>query len=85
MTLEDETGIANLVFKPRIYRRHRRLARHEVGIVVSGRIERRGDVVHLVVGRVDGLPEPRREASESDSDGTEIRSVGRLIQPRDFR
>ena len=80
MTLEDETGIANLVFKPRIYRRHRRLARHEVGIVAAGRIERRGDVVHLVVGRVEPLPTPR---TNPDEDGSTV--IGGLVRPRDFR
>ncbi|MAC19611.1 MAG: error-prone DNA polymerase [Phycisphaerae bacterium] len=80
MTLEDETGTANLVFKPRVYRRHRRLARHEVGIVAAGRIERRGDVVHLVVGRVERLPVPQTEPAE---DGSGV--VDGIIRPRDFR
>ena len=80
MTLEDETGTANLVFKPRVYRRHRRLARHEVGIVAAGRIERRGDVVHLVVGRVQRLPVLRTAPAEDESG-----VVNGMIRPRDFR
>ena len=48
MTLEDETGIANLVVRPHIYQRHRSIARHEDVMMVGGRVERRGDVVHVV-------------------------------------
>lgn len=49
VTLEDETGIANLIVKPRVYARHRRTIRHAGILIADGRIERRHDVVHLVV------------------------------------
>ena len=51
LTLEDETGIANLIVKPRVYARHRRTIRHAGILIADGRIERRRDVVHLVVSR----------------------------------
>ena len=51
LTLEDETGIANLIVKPRVYARHRRTIRHAGILIADGRIERRHDVVHLVVSR----------------------------------
>ena len=47
MTIEDETGIANLIIRPEIYRRYRRVARHGVAIVARGRVERAGEVVHV--------------------------------------
>lgn len=53
VTLEDETGIANLVIKPRIYVRYRRVARHAAALVAFGRLERRHEVVHLVVTRLE--------------------------------
>ena len=74
MTLEDETGIANLVLKPKIYRRHRSIARHAVAMVAFGRVERRGEVVHLVVGRVERISTP---TSERD------RTAGRPAMPPD--
>ena len=55
MTLEDETGIANLVVKPKVYRRYRPIARHEEVVLATGRVERRGEVVHLVVASFDRL------------------------------
>jgi DNA polymerase III alpha subunit len=88
MTLEDETGIANLVLKPRIYRRHRAIARHAVAMLAFGRVERRGDVVHLVVTRVEPMPTSstvdtavtHTSAQETDdpSDAGAVRSLGTL-------
>jgi DNA polymerase III alpha subunit len=67
MTLEDETGIANLVLKPKIYRRHRPIARHAVAMVAFGRVERRGEVVHLVVGRVESIAGSSRASERATS------------------
>jgi error-prone DNA polymerase len=55
VTLEDETGIANLVIKPRVYVRYRRVARHAAALVAFGRLERRHEVVHLVVTRLEEI------------------------------
>ena len=40
---------ANLIVRPRVYERYRRAARHGVVILARGRLERQGDVVHLMV------------------------------------
>jgi error-prone DNA polymerase len=58
ITLEDETGIANLVVFPKIYERFRRVARHAVTMVATGRVERAGRVVHVRVDRLDDAPSP---------------------------
>ncbi len=55
MTLEDETGIANLVLRPRVYERYRFVAHNSVALLAEGRIERQGEVVHLVVRRLADL------------------------------
>ncbi len=55
ITLEDETGTSNLVVHPKTYERHRAIARHGVLILVEGRIDRSGEVVHLIVDRFEGL------------------------------
>ena len=49
MTIEDETGVANLVFRPKVYARLRVQVRHAVAICVRGKVERRDGVVHLLV------------------------------------
>jgi error-prone DNA polymerase len=55
MTLEDETGISNLIVRPGIYKQYRRIARHGVAIIGRGKIERQGAVVHIMVDRFDTL------------------------------
>lgn len=52
MTIEDETGVANLVVFPKTYERFRAAARHAVSIVSEGRVERAGSVVHVRVSRM---------------------------------
>jgi error-prone DNA polymerase len=55
MTLEDETGAANLVIWPRVWDCFRPLARSAVGLIAQGQIERSGQVVHLVVAKLEDL------------------------------
>jgi error-prone DNA polymerase len=54
-TLEDETGVANLIIRPAIYERYRRCARGAAALVAEGRIEREGDVVHVQVARLEDV------------------------------
>jgi DNA polymerase III alpha subunit len=53
-TLEDESGITNLIIRPAIYERFR-TATHGFAWLVEGRIERAGDVVHVQASRIDDL------------------------------
>ena len=55
MTIEDETGVANLIVRPKIFERDRRAARHARGILVHGRIERASGVVHVMAARIESL------------------------------
>ncbi|SNS94640.1 error-prone DNA polymerase [Sphingopyxis indica] len=52
ITLEDETGIANLVIWPKIFERYRRIVLGATMMAVHGRIQREGEVVHLVAHRL---------------------------------
>ena len=47
MTIEDETGIVNIVMGPDVYRRCRAAVRLSPAVIVYGVLQRRGDVVHL--------------------------------------
>jgi error-prone DNA polymerase len=55
ITLEDESGIANLVVWPKVFERHRRTILTATMIAVRGRIQREGEVVHLVAGQFTDL------------------------------
>jgi error-prone DNA polymerase len=55
ITIEDETGIANLVVWPRVFEQQRRTILAAGMMAVYGRIQRVGDVVHLVAHRLTDL------------------------------
>ena len=55
ITLEDETGIANLVVWPQVFEKFRRIVMSASMIAVRGRIQREGEVVHLVAHRLVDL------------------------------
>ncbi len=55
MTIEDETGAANLILWPNIYERYRRAARLSSCIAAIGKVERQGEVVHVIVSRIADL------------------------------
>lgn len=55
ITIEDETGVANLVIWPSLYERQRRIILAAGMIAVQGRIQREGDVVHLVADHLTDL------------------------------
>jgi error-prone DNA polymerase len=52
VSLEDETGIANLVVMPDVYERYRPVVRGSPFLVARGRVERTGRVVNV---RVEAL------------------------------
>ena len=55
ITIEDETGVANLVIWPSLYEKQRRIILSSGMIAVHGRVQREGDVVHLVAHRLTDL------------------------------
>jgi error-prone DNA polymerase len=55
VTLEDETGTVNLVLKPEIWQKFYRLARQSNAWLVTGVLENREGVRHVIVGRIDDL------------------------------
>jgi error-prone DNA polymerase len=59
MTLEDETGVANLIVWPRVFARFRRIVLGGRLVVARGRLQRQGEpphaVVHLVVNDLEDV------------------------------
>ncbi|MCH9057986.1 MAG: hypothetical protein IIB55_05080 [Planctomycetes bacterium] len=55
MTIEDETGVSNLIVRPRVYERFRRVARHSAALLARGRVERAHSVVHVMVESFESL------------------------------
>ena len=55
ITLEDETGIANLVVWTKVFEKYRRTVLASTMMSVFGRIQREGEVVHLVARQLRDL------------------------------
>ena len=68
ITIEDETGIANLVVWPQVFEKFRRVVIGASMMAVHGRIQREGEVVHLVAHRLIDL-------------SAELASVGSAMRP----
>ncbi|MBI1238638.1 MAG: DNA polymerase III subunit alpha [Alphaproteobacteria bacterium] len=52
VTLEDETGAANLIVWPKVFEAYRRVVLTARVLEAQGRVQREGEVIHLVVERL---------------------------------
>jgi error-prone DNA polymerase len=69
-TIEDETGLANLVIRPSIWDRYYKIARRSPAWIAHGVLENKEGVIHLVVSKLEDFSA----------------TLGELdIQSRDFR
>ena len=86
MTLEDETGIANVVIWNDVFEANRRLVMGSSFVIVHGRLQKQGEVIHLVAERFTDLSEKLGRMREDDGPEPEVRNrvAGRLIRSRDF-
>ncbi|NTI46688.1 OB-fold nucleic acid binding domain-containing protein, partial [Rhizobium rhizogenes] len=55
ITIEDETGPANLVVWPTLFEKRRRIVLGSSMMAINGRIQREGEVVHLVAQQLFDL------------------------------
>jgi error-prone DNA polymerase len=55
MTIEDETGIANIIVWPKTFERFRPLVLGARYIAVAGEMQKESDVIHVVAHRLDDL------------------------------
>ena len=68
MTLDDETGMANLVIRPNIWERERRVARNKIALIAEGHVERQGEVIHVMVRRLHDLSARLAKLTHSSRD-----------------
>ncbi len=55
MTLEDETGTANLIIRPRVWGRFRRVANGGGALIATGMLQSQEGVINLIVDSLDDL------------------------------
>jgi error-prone DNA polymerase len=56
LSLEDETGMANVICPPQVWERHRRLAMDAAALIVHGRVESLDGSVSLLAIRLRRIP-----------------------------
>ncbi|MFN3583641.1 error-prone DNA polymerase [Phenylobacterium sp.] len=85
MTLEDETGIANIVVWKDAFDANRRTVMTSAFLVVHGQVQSQDGVVHVVAERFTDLTERLSGMREDEAPVTARSKVtGRLIRSRDF-
>ena len=70
VTIEDETGTANLIVRQNTWERFRKITRHSNTWIVHGEVQAKDSVIHVMVQRVEDLA---------------ARLPSLHVQPRDFR
>ncbi len=68
MTLEDETGLINLIIWARTWERYRKIARQAVALVIEGKIERADRVIHVCPSKIEDLSSALRGIKSQSRD-----------------
>jgi error-prone DNA polymerase len=88
LTLEDETGIVNVVVWPKVFEKNRRVVMTAQFLEVRGKIERQGLVIHVVADRLIDLTPELRSLGEGTAGmprtDREIREGSWKPKSRDF-
>jgi len=66
ITIEDETGVANLILWPDRYTKQRRLVLTAGMLACHGRMQREGAVIHVITDRLENLSNLLRSVGERD-------------------
>lgn len=68
VTLEDESGQANLIIRPDVWRRFRRAAIGATLLLAHGRLQRQHEVTHILVRRIEDFSAQLRELGRQSRD-----------------
>jgi error-prone DNA polymerase len=55
LSIEDETGMANVIIRPATYRQHKRVLDEHAAVVVTGTLQAVDGVISVLTTRLDGL------------------------------
>ena len=66
MTLEDETGVANIVVWPKIFEQFRRTVLTSRLIVIEGKLQREGLVIHVIADRMQDMTHLLNDLGQED-------------------
>ena len=68
VTLEDETGTANLIMRPDVWKKFRAAALGATVLLAQGRLQREGLVIHVLVTRLENLSGRMQELTSQSRD-----------------
>jgi error-prone DNA polymerase len=79
LTLEDETGVANIIVWPKVFEALRPIILGARFIAISGRLQRESDVTHIVAEKAEDLTRLLNHLSEM---GPEVSALARADEVR---
>ena len=68
VTLEDETGTANLIVRMDVWERFYHVARTAPAFIAHGRLQKHNEVIHVLVSKLENLSDALREVRVSSRD-----------------
>ena len=68
VTLEDETGTANLIIRPDVWKRWRTAALGATILLAQGRLQRHGRVIHVLCTKLENLSDRLRDLGSASRD-----------------
>ncbi len=84
MTLEDETGVANVVVWRDVFTANRRTVMTARLLVVHGKLQRAGEVIHVVAERFTDLTRRLAQMKEEGGPALRFATPPKLVHSRDF-
>lgn len=82
VTLEDETGIANVIIWPKLYEKRRRVVLTSRLLFVRGRVQKEGIVIHVVAEELEDWTSELGLLSSEDFGGAVIAPADGVKHPR---
>jgi error-prone DNA polymerase len=77
ITIEDETGFANLVVFPSLFEKYRKEILQSRLLMVEGKLQREGEVTHVIVSRCDNLSDLLLQMVEVHDEQTSLLTLSR--------
>jgi len=80
-TIEDETGVANIIVWPKVFEANRALVLGARCVMVTGRMQSQDGVIHVVAQRLEDLTPMMHEISASDLGTAALANADEVRRP----
>ena len=80
-TLEDETGVANVIVWPKVFEANRALVLGARCVAVTGRLQSQDGVIHVVAQRLEDLTPLMHEISDADLGAAGLANADEVRRP----